>query len=105
MVSQLMVGNVGYATRAAPNAPDILHHVMARGLERQRIFRDDYDREDFMRRLAVLAKAGALTIYAWVLLPNHFHLLVRTGQRPLSQSMRSLLTGYAGPQPTRNEGG
>ena len=33
---------------------------------------------------------------AWALLPNHAHLLVRTGQRPLARAMRSLLTGYAG---------
>ncbi len=78
------------------DAPDVLHHVMARGLEWQRIFRDDQDREDSMRRLAALAESGALTVYAWVLLPNHFHVLIRTGQRPLSRSVRSLLTGYAG---------
>jgi putative transposase len=35
-------------------------------------------------------------VYAWALLPNHFHLLVRTGSRPLARAMRSLLTGYAG---------
>ena len=35
-------------------------------------------------------------MYAWALLPNHFHLLVRTGRHPLARSMRSLLTGYAG---------
>ena len=35
-------------------------------------------------------------MYAWALLPNHAHLLVRTGTRPLARSMRSLLTGYAG---------
>lgn len=66
------------------DAPDVLHHVMARGLERRRIFRDDHDREDFVCRLAALVAAGALTVYAWVLMPNHFHLLVRTGQRPLA---------------------
>lgn len=33
------------------DAPDVLHHVMARGLERRRIFQDDHDREDFVRRL------------------------------------------------------
>ncbi len=75
------------------DAPDVLPHVMARGLERRRIFQDDPDREDFVRRLAALAGAGALTVYAWVLMPTHFHLLVRTGQRPLARSMRSLLTG------------
>lgn len=78
------------------DAPGVLHHVMARGLDRQSIFRDDRDRDDFVRRLATLAQAGALVVYAWALLPNHFHLLVRTGNRPLPRAMRSLLTGYAG---------
>jgi putative transposase len=78
------------------DAPDTLHHVMVRGLERRVIFRDDTDREAFVTRLASLAEAGALTVYAWALLPNHAHLLVRTGTRPLARSMRSLLTGYAG---------
>jgi REP-associated tyrosine transposase len=78
------------------DAPEILHHVMVRGLERRVLFRDDTDRADFVARLARLAEQGALTVYAWALLPNHAHLLVRTGQRPLPRSMRSLLTGYAG---------
>lgn len=78
------------------DAPGVLHHVMVRGIERRAIFRDDEDRTDFVTRLAVVAEAGALTIYAWSLLPNHAHLLVRTGNRALARSMRSLLTGYAG---------
>lgn len=78
------------------DAPGVLHHVMARGLDRQTIFRDDRDRDDFVRRVAGLGAAGAVTVYAWALLPNHCHLLVRTGTRPLARSMRSLLTGYAG---------
>ncbi len=49
-----------------------------------------------MARVATLGQAGALTIFAWALLPNHAHLLVRTGARPLARSMRGLLTGYAG---------
>jgi len=78
------------------DAPGALHHVMVRGLERQRIFRDDADRTDFVARLAALAEQGAFTVCAWALLPNHAHLLVRTGARPLARAMRSLLTGYAG---------
>ena len=78
------------------DAPTTLHHVMVRGLDRHVIFRDAADRADFVRRLAALAEAGALTVLAWALLPNHAHLLVRTGARPLARSMRSLLTGYAG---------
>jgi len=78
------------------DAPETLHHVMVRGIERRAIFKDDADRTDFLARLAALVEAGALTVYAWALLPNHAHLLVRTGSRPLARSMRSLLTGYAG---------
>lgn len=78
------------------DAPGVLHHVMARGIERRPLFRTDADRDDFVGRLAGLAEAGACTVYAWALLPNHVHLLVRTAQRPLARTMRSLLTGYAG---------
>jgi REP element-mobilizing transposase RayT len=82
--------------QARLDAPDTLHHVMVRGIERTTIFRDDPDRTEFLGRLAALAEQGALTIYAWALLPTHVHLLVRTGRQPLSRSMRCLLTGYAG---------
>ncbi len=56
-------------------APDTLHHVMVRGIERRALFRDDTDRGDFLARLAALATAGAWTVYAWALLLNHAHLL------------------------------
>jgi REP element-mobilizing transposase RayT len=69
---------------------------MVRGIERRRIFQDDTDRADFVARLASLVTATGVTVYAWALLPNHAHLLVRTGRRPLGRVMRSLLTGYAG---------
>ncbi len=78
------------------DAPDLLHHVMVRGIERTQIFRDDIDRAHFVARVAALVQAGAWTVYAWALLPNHAHLLLRTGKRPLPRSMRALLTGYAG---------
>src|SRR5574341_2003038 len=78
------------------DAPGILHHVMARGIERTLIFRTDDDREDFIRRIAEQAESTGLEVLAWVVLPNHLHLLVRTGRRPLASVMRRLLTGYAG---------
>ncbi len=81
--------------QARLDAPGVLHHIMARGIERRRLFLTDRDRDDFLERLGALAKKGALVVYAWALVENHFHLLVRTGRRPLSASMRSLLTGYA----------
>ncbi len=81
--------------RARLDAPGVLHHVIVRGLERRKIFRDDQDREDFLERLGTLLIEMGLRCYAWALLPNHFHLLLRTGDRPLADFMRRLLTGYA----------
>lgn len=77
------------------DAPGVLHHVMGRGIEKKDIFYDDGDRDDFIERLSSLALDGALDAYAWALMPNHFHLLVKTGLRPLASSMRKLMTGYA----------
>ena len=48
-----------------------LHHIMVRGIERMSIFRDDTDRAEFLVRLAGLVERGAITVYAWPLLPNH----------------------------------
>jgi REP element-mobilizing transposase RayT len=76
------------------DAPGVLHHVICRGIERREVFLDDADRADFVRRLAALATDGAITLYAWALMPNHVHLLCRTRGLPLSRSMHRLLTGY-----------
>ncbi len=76
------------------DAPGALHHVMGRGINRIKIFSNRKDREDFLERLADLCRADALSVYAWALMSNHFHLLLRTGNQLLSNSMRKLLTGY-----------
>jgi putative transposase len=76
------------------DAPGVLHHVMGRGIERKKIFLNDTDRDDFIGRLSALAQDGAMEIYAWVLMPNHFHLLCKTKNLPLASIMRRILTGY-----------
>ncbi len=76
------------------DTPGTLHHVMGRGIEGTKIFRKGADREDFLSRLGELCREGSLATYAWTLMENHFHLLVRTGRQSLSKSMRKLLTGY-----------
>jgi REP element-mobilizing transposase RayT len=68
---------------------------MGRGIEKRKIFYNDEDRSDLIDRLERLVEDGAIDIYAWVLMPNHFHLLCKTRNRPLASSMRKLLTGYA----------
>lgn len=76
------------------DAPGVLHHVMGRGIEGRKIFQNKEDYNDFIDRLSKLVNEDAMDVYAWALIPNHFHLLVKTKTRPLSSSMRKLLTGY-----------
>ena len=77
------------------DAPGALHHVMIRGIERREIFQDDKDRESFLDRLGGILLESSTPCYAWSLLSNHAHFLLRTGQIPISRVMRKLLTGYA----------
>ena len=77
------------------DAPDALHHLIGRGIARKKIFLGDSDREDFLDRLGDVLTETKTSCYAWALIPNHFHLLLRTGTAPLSSIMRRLLTGYA----------
>ncbi len=72
-----------------------LHHVMVRGIERRRIFLSDGDRKNLIERFVEMVAKTGIRIYAWSLMPNHFHMLVRTGPLPLSSVMRKVLTGYA----------
>ncbi len=75
------------------DAPGVLHRVMGGGIERKKNFRNDRDRKDFLERLEQAAFEGAMEIYARVLMPNHFHILCKTKNIPLSASMRKILTG------------
>ena len=77
------------------DAPGALHHIIARGIARGKIFNDNQDRTQFLDRLASLLRETKTTCYGWALMPNHFHLLLRTGSVSISTVMRRLLTGYA----------
>ena len=81
--------------KARIDAPGALHHIMCRGIERRKIFRDNADRHNFVERFGRLVSETKTACYAWALLPNHFHLLLKTGKLPIATVMRRLLTGYA----------
>ena len=81
--------------KARIDAPDALHHIMARGIERRKVFRNNADRDDFLVRLERILVETSTPCYAWALISNHFHLLLRTGAEPIATVMRRLLTGYA----------
>jgi len=75
--------------------PNGLYHVTSRGNGRARIFFSDRDRLRFLDRLGDHLDAAEVELLAFVLMDNHFHLLVRTPRANLSRFMQRLLTGYA----------
>ena len=77
------------------DAPGALHHIIGRGIAREKVFIDDQDREQFLERLGSILIESGTDCFAWALIPNHFHLLLKTGQIPISTVMRRLMTGYA----------
>jgi REP element-mobilizing transposase RayT len=81
--------------KARIDAPGALHHIIVRGIERRKIFYDDNDRKNFLDRLGVILTDTKTPCFAWALIPNHLHLLLRTGVSPIAAVMRRLLTGYA----------
>jgi len=81
--------------KARIDAPGALHHIICRGIEGRRIFQDKVDRDNFVGRLGTILSETSTACYAWALMPNHFHLLLRTGKVPIATVMRRLLTGYA----------
>jgi len=81
--------------KARLDAPGTLHHVIIRGIERRPIVDDDKDRENFVLRLGQLAAETETGIFAWTLMTNHAHILIKSGSFGLPNFMRRLLTGYA----------
>jgi REP element-mobilizing transposase RayT len=71
------------------------HHLMNRGADRQDIFSDDDDRVIFEHHTGELVRRGLLEIHTYVLMHNHFHLLVRSPAGQLSEAMHRLGCEYA----------
>jgi putative transposase len=81
--------------KARIDAPGALHHIIVRGIARKKVFDDDVDRGFFTERLGMIIQESQTQCFAWTLIPNHFHLLLKTGATPISTVMKRLLTGYA----------
>ncbi|MBC2717297.1 MAG: hypothetical protein HF978_18475 [Desulfobacteraceae bacterium] len=70
------------------------YHVLSRGNNRCEIFRSDEDYHDFLDLLAELSERFEIDIHAYVLMTNHYHLLLRTRKPNLSKAMQWLGTSY-----------
>ena len=74
--------------------PGALYHVIARGNERKSIYRDDADRQRYLDRLAFYREKFSFQLLAYCLMDNHVHLVIETGQAPLSRIMAGLQSSY-----------
>lgn len=72
-----------------------VYHVIARGNEQRDVFRNDSDRETYLRRLVHYRDRFRFRLYAYCLMTNHVHLALETGPVPLSRVVLALHGSYA----------
>jgi putative transposase len=70
------------------------YHIMIRGINRQNIFIEDEDNERFLNTLARYHKEIGYEIYAYCLMSNHVHLLIKEGNETLSNTMKRIGASY-----------
>ena len=75
--------------------PDAFYHVLSRGNERKEIFRDEKDHLRFLDTLGKMVERFKLEVHAYVLMKNHFHLLVHTKEANLSRAIQWLGVSYS----------
>lgn len=71
------------------------YHVFNRGINKQDIFLSDNDYKFFIKKLKDLKKKYDHSVYAFCLMPNHFHISIQTRKTPISKIMASLITSYS----------
>jgi REP element-mobilizing transposase RayT len=74
--------------------PGALYHVMSRGNAGQEIFQSDHDRSLFVDLIGDLSERFNIEVYAYVLMSNHYHLLLKTVDANLSKAMQWFGTTY-----------
>jgi putative transposase len=83
------------ARRLRLQYPDAIYHVMARGNGRQKIVRDDTDRGRLQEDLGKAAIRCSWRVYAFAIMSNHLHIVLKTPQPNLARGMQTFLSGYA----------
>ncbi len=71
------------------------HHVYNRGVDKNKIFLNDLDKEKFLEILAEVSKEFKFNIHSFCLMGNHYHLLLENKRENLSDGMRQLNSKYA----------
>lgn len=72
-----------------------IYHIILKGIDNQEMFYDDQDRQVFLKHLLVTKKEFYYQIYAYCLMDNHVHIVIKTENEFLSKAMQSLSIRYA----------
>ncbi len=84
--------------------PGEMHHVLQRGHNRQPIFMDDADRRLYLDQLREATRLHGVQVHAYVLMPNHVHLLATPAEpQSLARAMQTLGRRYVGPFNQRHQ--
>ena len=75
--------------------PGAIYHVMARGDGGKNVFETDDDRKSFIHRLGQVCASHGWRVHAWILMGNHFHLLLETPQANLVSGMKYLMGTFS----------
>jgi REP element-mobilizing transposase RayT len=82
------------ARRPRVDYPGGLYHVIARGNRRHDVFHDDTDRKAYLQRLQRYRDQHGFRLFAYVLMPNHVHLLIERQSVPLAKSLQGIQQSY-----------
>ncbi|GAB4115845.1 MAG: transposase [Candidatus Caldatribacteriota bacterium] len=77
------------------NHENLCYHIIVRGVEGVNIFKEDQDRLEFLQLLAKTCKDFKISIFSYILMDTHFHLLLKTEEANLSEAMHFLNSSYA----------
>ena len=88
-------GGIGIARKLRTWYPGAIYHLMERGVRRQEIFQDDFDKLIFMEILRDELEKKGCKLYAYCLMTNHFHFLLETGDIEIGKFMKALACKYA----------
>ena len=71
------------------------YHVMMRGNERKNLFLDEEDKQRFLETLFIKKKETGFFLYAYCLMDNHVHLLIKESEESLATTMKRVNASYA----------
>ncbi|MBQ7936674.1 MAG: transposase [Clostridia bacterium] len=80
--------------QARKQSSNNMYHIVMRGINRQQIFEDQEDNEKFLEILKDYQAISGYKVFAYCLMGNHFHLLMKFDNEPIEQAMKRIGAKY-----------